>query len=360
MIIYDQTSIAFIQKSEAMLRSVIQDAGLTVRRSRFEYANLLYPIHVVVFEGSELAHFNAAYLQIGLNRKLISSAKDSVLRDILKHELAHYLTFIDWGEVPAHGEEYKKTCQRFGFSEKISHSTMNVENENLAKVGDLASEKVLEKVKKLLQLAQSSNSHEAELATLKANELLLRHNLDFIRDNQDEEPVYMDRLLYQKRKDAKLAAIYDILRHFIVKPVISYGKDICCLEVSGSYTNVTLARYVADFLNRELEALWEKTKSEHGLQGLRAKNSFFMGVAAGFDQKMKAVKVSFSEVDQKSLMVVEKKLTHSVHLIYRRLSQSSSGAKTDGHANSLGVEKGKKLSIRPGVEGKARNLFLPS
>lgn len=358
MIIYDSTTLAFIRKSEATLREILQEIGITPRRSKFLWKNYLYPIHVVVFQGKEWGHFNAPYMQIGLNQKLIYLAKDSVIRDILRHELAHYLTYIQHGNVGSHGAEFNAVCLQYGFPKSVSEATMNLEEANLSKEGDLHSEKIITKIKKLLMLAESSNVHEAELATLKANQLLLRHNIENLSDK--EEPIYLDRLLVQKRKDQKMVAIYEILKHFIVRPVFSFGKDVCSLEVSGSFTNVTLAKYVAEFLSRELDFLWESAKKEHSLQGLRAKNSFFIGVAQGFDQKMKGVKSSFSTEEQKALVVVEKNLNQNVEMIYRRLSQSHSGAGVDGAAHAVGTEKGRNLNIRQGVTGQGKNLFLPS
>lgn len=356
MFIYDNTSIAFIKKTEAFLREILENAGITIRKSRFEFNRYLYPINVVVFEGKEWGHFNAPYLQIGLNRKLIYLAKDSVIRDILKHELAHYLTHLIYQDVRPHGPEFKEVCERFGFPEDVSRATMNLDESNLSKEGDLASERILEKVKKLFMLAQSSNSHEAELATLKANELLLRHNLDYISNK--EEPIYLERLLLRKRKDTKITAIYAILKHFIVRPVISQGKNCCCLEVSGSLTNVKLAAYVANFLDQELDHLWELAKKEHGLSGLQAKNSFFLGVSDGFHEKMSEAKKNYSEADKKALVVVQKKLDFDTQIIYRRLGNTRSGHQTDYIASQLGHAKGLSLTIRNAVEGKGKNLYL--
>lgn len=356
MIIYDQTTLAFIQRAESMVREILLNSGFEVRRSRFVVNKYLYPIQVVVFEGNEWGHFNAPFMQIGLNKKLIYLAKDAVQRDILKHELAHYLTFIYHGSTQAHGKEFKEICLRFGFNEEISAATMNLDESNHLKEGDVNSERVLEKIKKLLQLAQSTNSHEAELATLKANQLLLRHNLENLP--KEEESLYLDRILVQKRKDAKLTAIYDILRHFIVRPVISFGKDVCCLEVSGTLTNVKLARYVAEFLSYEMERLWEIAKTEENLQGLRAKNSFFLGIAKGFEEKMRMSKSQMTSTDQKALVIVEKDLNDKVRQIYRRLSSSSSEGKTDLRAVEAGARKGKDLTIRQAVESSSKNLYL--
>lgn len=355
MIVYDSTTLAFIQKSEEMLREILQESGVTVRRSRFLWKNYLYPIHVVVFEGSEFGHFNAAYFQIALNRKLIYSAKDSVVRDILRHELAHYFTLLEYGAVQPHGKEFHEICARFNFPENVTAATMNLDNENLSKEGDIHSEKILEKVKKLLSLAQSANAHEAEIATLKANALLLRHNLDYIEGKGKEETLYLDRLLPRSRKDDKLTAIYEILRHFIVRPVISQGRGTVCLEVTGTKTNVMLARYVGEFLDRELDRQWEEARKEYGLSGIRAKNSFFIGMAKGFDEKMKGVKKEFSKDDQTALIKVEESLEESVRMIYRRLGTVSSGRQTDMDAREAGKEKGRNLSIRHGVEGKSQN-----
>lgn len=357
MLIFDSTSLAFIKKAETFMKEILEASGIKVKTSRFEFEGYLYPVHIVVFEGKEWGHFNAPYFQIGLNRKLIYLAKDSVVRDIIKHELAHYFTSIMYkGSLNPHGKEFRDVCERFGFPDDVARATMDLEESNDNKEGDLQSERVIEKVKKLLKLAESSNTHEAELATLKANELLLRHNLDYLKDQ--EGPIYLDRILVQSRKDTKLTVIYEILRHFIVKPVISMGKNSCCLEVSGSLTNVKLAGYVANFLNQELEHLWLEAKKEHNLSGLREKNSFFIGVAQGFDQKMKRSKEALRPEDKKALVLVEKKLTFDTQIIYKRLSQSRSGNRLDERANSFGQEKGQNLTIRQGIEGKAKNLYL--
>lgn len=356
MFIYDSTTIAFIQKSEIMFREILNDIGVNVKRNRFEINRYLYPITVVVFDGQEWGNFNSTFLQIGLNRKLIYLAKDAVVRDILKHELAHYLTHIYYGQTSPHGNEFHSICHKFGFPKEVARATLDLEAGNLSKEGDLHSERVLEKVKKLLSLAQSSNTHEAELATIKANDLLLRHNLDY--QSEKQETIYMDRLLLRKRKDTKLSAIYSILKHFIVRPVISQGVNGCCLEVSGTLTNVKLAGYVANFLDSELDYLWNEASKEHQLRGLKAKNSFYLGVSQGFDQKMKQAKMKYSDSDLKALAVVEKKLDLDTSIIYRRLGQSRSSHQSDHDAHRVGQAKGMNLTIRNAVEGKGKNLHL--
>jgi hypothetical protein len=104
--------------------------------------------------------------------------------------------------------------------------------------------------------------------------------------------------------------------------------------------------------------LWQLAQKEHGLKGLKAKNSFLLGVAEGFDQKMKLTKKNYSAADQQALVVVEQKLNFDTQAIYRRLAHSRSGHQTDRNAGQLGHAQGLSLTIRNAVTGKGKNLYL--
>jgi predicted SprT family Zn-dependent metalloprotease len=347
MYIFDETSLAFAQKSMLMVREILSKAGLVLKTNRFEYKGILYPLRVTIFEGKELGHFDAAFYQIGLNRKLVYLAKDAVVRDILSHELAHYLTHIIYGEVRPHGQEFHQVCAEFNFSKEISSATLNMVLSNESKQGDLASERILEKIKKLFSLAQSSNPHESQLATLKANKLLLQHHLNYVQDQKS--PIYMERVLHRPRKDAKILAIQSILKHFMVLSVVSQGHKTCCLEVSGSLTNVELAIYVSHYLDREFDHLWREAQKEFNLSGIRAKNSFFRGIGQGYEEKMKSNKMDFSPEDQKSLMVLARENQMKASQIYKHLSHSTTQQKNDPRAQEAGQKKGRNLSIKNAV-----------
>lgn len=356
MLIYDQTTLAFSRKTELMMKEILSKCGLKVGHSRFHFENKLYPLHIVIFEGSELGHFNSSYYQIGLNKKLIYTAKDSVIRDVVRHEVAHYLTYLHYGNTPSHGKEFHTICKKYGFSPDVSKATLDILLANESKEGDLESEKIIQKVTKLFALAESSNIHEAELATVKANDLLIRHNLS--QFSESSPSLYLERLMIQKRKDAKMESIFEIIKHFIVRPVISYGQNICSLEISGTLTNVKLASYIVNFLDKELDRLWDEAKSQNKLSGLRAKNSFYRGLAKGFNLKMNESKNKYSPDEKKALVVVEQNLIEETKIIYKRLSTSCSGGVSDQAANNLGVERGKQLQIRQGVETRQSGLSL--
>jgi hypothetical protein len=119
-----------------------------------------------------------------------------------------------------------------------------------------------------------------------------------------------------------------------------------------------LAVYIVDFLNQEMDHLWELVRIEHRLQGLRAKNSFYLGLAKGFDEKMKESKANMAPIDQKSLIIVEKNLDKKIHQIYGRLSSTQSSHHADEKAGAIGILKGRDLTIRKGVEAGNKGLSL--
>lgn len=357
MLLFSDTIASFIKRCEKITREImLEECGIEVRRTRFLYKGYLYPLHVVVFEKEELlGYFDADSYQIGIHKQMMYTAKQAVLRDLIRHEIAHYITYIDYGITEhAHGEEFKKTCERFSWEKNVSLASVDISETNVKLEGDLASEKVINKIKKLLSLAASSNSHEAELATLKANQLLLRHNLSFSSDSPDDELLVVKKVKEQKRRDGKLQCIYHILQTFLVRPVFNYGKGKVYLEVAGTKSNVSLAQYICDFLSQELDRLWVAAKGANPeLRGTTHKNSFFNGLSDGYVSKFSSSINNFSPTEKLALIKIEKDLNSKIQKLYRRLSSTSfSSAQFNKGSHSLGVEAGRKLTIHRGIDNQ--------
>lgn len=352
MKIFNESTLNFAKKSEKTLKQILaEEVSLEVRRSRFRWQSYTYPIHVVVFENNQhWGWFDPHTYQIGLNKKLITQAKEAVIKDILRHELAHYLTYIRTDFIDhAHGKEFQKTCQDFGWSQLVSKASLNIADQELYYEVE-KKDKLMAKVKRLLKLAESDNQHEAELATLKANQLLLKYNLEM--EPTVDWTLYSHTVLKGARRSAKLAAIYDILKHFLVAPVFIYGKNEVQLEVTGTKENIELADYIAHFLDQKLERLW---KAQTELKGLRAKNSFFLGVAKGFESKMESTPLSSHE--SKQLIIIKEDLQEKMSLIHRRLSSSSQSGSRNLAAFMKGTESGKNLNINKAMKNKSTQLL---
>lgn len=359
MILYSETLYAFLRHAENMTKEILEtECKIKTNRTRFLIGNTTWPLNFVCFEGdSRWAYFDSSFYQIGLNKKLAGRIKDSVLRDLLRHELAHYLTRVFHGEnVDPHGTEYHSVCASFGWPLEVSQAQSDLFQDHENTTGDLASDALVEKVKKLLALSTSSNPHEAEQATLKANQLILKHHLSKAGLFTNEEELCVLTVMRSNRKSTLMVATYDILTHFMVKPLLNYGKSEVRLDVIGDRSQVQLADYVGSFLQRELELLWK----DSGLKGLRAKNSFYTGIARGYRMKLEEARKSYSPIEKQALIKVEKVREESIRKFFGGLGSSKSGQVMDGSAFERGTKAGMNLNIHAAVrDGKGRRLALP-
>lgn len=367
MFLHSKTIEAFLVRVKKDTRNVLRaEMNLDVLKSRILYKGILYPLNIVVFEdNSRLGYFDSRTYELGLSKKLMYLAKTEVLLNIIRHELAHFMIYLTLGARAAHGEEFHTICRSFGWGPEVYNSYANIELEN-NKVNDSnndeKTQKLLARLKKLLALASSDNTHESELATLKANELLLEHNLDLSKSSLDqEETVCVKRVLEASRKTTKHVAIYEILKTFFVAPVFNHGRGVFYLEVIGDKTSVELADYVANFLDKELDILWKQTQKENpNLKGMASKNSFFRGVAKGYVEKIQTQKNTIATKNE--LVIIEKNLERYLSIAYPRIGHSSSTSGIHNEdAHSAGKMKGSHLSIKPALNsGSTSRQFLLS
>ncbi|GAB4020302.1 MAG: hypothetical protein Fur0010_22790 [Bdellovibrio sp.] len=361
MLVYSKTLSSFqarLKKRAFFLLS--QECKIQTLRERFKIGAYSFPLNIVTFEDPKLYGFFSTHLyQVGINRKLMYEARDVVIDNILRHELAHYLCFIKFGRtVDDHGSEYRDLCRSFNWGEEVFSAKMNLEYENeLAKNSD--HQKIVEKVKKLLQLSESDNPHEAETATAKANQLILEHNLSHLgREKlEDDELVYLKRSLESKKFNAKIQALAHVMDEFYVKAILSRGPDKTYLELIGDKDNVEMADYILHFLDNEFERQWKIMKENHpNLKGQRAKNSFMAGLSKGLIEKIKRERSTV--VSSKDLMVMSIKREEQMQLVYPTLSMVGSGRHIDGSAHSLGKSAGQNININKGIEARPGQKLL--
>lgn len=337
-ILYSNTILAFLKKVKQLAQNIlVSEMGLKVGRSRLYYQRGSYPLHFVVFDHpSRLGYFTSSHYEIGIN-KLFLLEKDEEIKNLLRHELAHYMTFLEFGEnVSSHGKEFQSVCQRYGWSPRVSRAKVPIGKA-------VKNQRIAEKVRKLLSLAESHHKEEAQAATLKAQELLKKHNLS---SHEAEEETVLKRIFKGKRNSAKLQAIAEILRTFFVYPIFNHGKNTLYLEIIGERLNVEIAEYVFHFLNHHFELLWKSRPST--LKGLAEKNAFFRGISKGFLSK---------EVPSSGLIRIERALMERVGTIYPHLSYRKCSYRNASHAEKEGVRIGQTLKIREGIKKTFRPLI---
>ena len=191
------------------------------------------------------------------------------------------------------------------------------------------------------------------MATLKAIQLLIQHNLSTLEEETDFGELYVREIFQMKRTSSKYQAIQEILQFFYVYPIFNYQKGRVSLEVTGSKANVFIAEYVAQYLDEELERLYRQS----GLRGIRKKKSFMRGVAEGYQSKHQRHKDQLKPQDQMALMVIQNQLQESLQKIYGHLSFHTISTRYDEKAKSLGQLSGQKLTIHKGVSNNSEQTY---
>lgn len=352
MLIYSKKIIKFVERIKLSIKEILaKEIGLKVYGNRFfnYFQDTSYPISVVIYNNKRmLGYFDSSFYELGFHENLMQVSKDQ-LNNIIRHELAHYIIFTQQGNLPQpHSSEFRAFCIQRGWGEEVYKATFDLENKIDGIVED--NNGILRKIQKLMALSASNNENEAELAMIKSQQLLLKHNIESSAiSDLSEEKMHLLRIMKQKRENAKMRAIAKILETFFVNIVYSRHGDYTYLEILGSLQNVEIAEYVAGVLNLELEKLWVQAQKNNQLKGKVAKNSFFLGIAKGYCNKINSLKMDYNTDVKNALIVINEQLKEAADIVYERLSRTSSSRTVCQTSSLLGELMGKNLQIKPAV-----------
>lgn len=362
MFLYSETLNAFRTRLIHMARRIAKrEMGFRLVGG-FAYQDGLgrgvrFPDFILCDDRQKHGFFDPSVPLIAISQSLCHEAKTQVIENVLRHELAHWMTHETGFASSPHDRHFRAVCARFGWGAEVSSARMNVVAENQAIEGDLASDALIGRVQKLLELGRSDNPHESELATLRANELIVKHHLGFV-DGDASPVVFMDVVLKARRADAKVRAIARMLRSFLVYPVINRKpRGMVYLEVTGSdRTSVILAKYVAAFLDAELDRLWLATRKRTGLGGNRSKANFMQGVAEGYLKKQERI---CDTPDRKAALCrIDDHLEKQIGWVYGHLRHATIRLGREDTALSAGAQVGAELHIRKPLDvGNAKKLL---
>ncbi|MCS6913358.1 MAG: DUF2786 domain-containing protein [Myxococcales bacterium] len=224
---------------------------------------------------------------IELSRRLVLEHPWGVVCEVLKHEMAHQYVHevLHVLDESAHGPAFRAVCQRLGIDASAG---------GLPRApGGAEEERVLQRVARLLALAESSNLHEAEAAMREAQRLMLKYNIETAGTGAQAGYGFRHIGPVRSRVSESERLIGMILgNHFFVEViwvrsfVVQQGRSGWVLEVCGSPANLEMAEYVYNFLVRTAEQLWQEHKRAHGLRSDRDRRTFIAGVMLGFDEKL--------------------------------------------------------------------------
>jgi hypothetical protein len=227
---------------------------------------------------------------IEVSRRLVLERSWGIVTEVLKHEMAHQYVHEVLGvvEQTAHGPAFRGVCQKLG----IDAAAAGLPDVPAVESDD-ESARVLERISKLLALAESSNLNEAQAAMNAAQRLMLKYNIDHVAQRQGYGFRHLGAPTGRvSEAERRLASI--LTKHFFVvviwvpafRPL--EGKRGHVLEICGALANLEMATYVHAFLLRSAQDLWKAHKKATGSRSDRDRRTFVAGVMAGFDDKLSA------------------------------------------------------------------------
>ena len=239
---------------------------------------------------AELGVWRGAHREIGLARLLLTVHGWGVLVEVLKHEMAHQYVdeVLGAGAEGPHGPLFRQVCDERGIDARplgLPH----------ARHEDTPEGRVLERVAKLLALAESPNAHEAQAAMSAAQRLILKYNIEALLSSDRHHYHFRHLGKPSGRTEESQRILSTILsEHFFVeaiwvpvyRPVEQKRGSV--LEICGTPHNLELAEYVHAFLTRTAEQLWREHKKHNGIRRNAHRRAFVTGVMTGFSKKLES------------------------------------------------------------------------
>lgn len=317
------------------------------RKLKFQLAN------IQLFDSvTKWGEYDHAARMISISRNLIQKFSWAHVLGVLKHEMAHQWVYENYpsSDVNAHGKEFHLACEKLKLNSLYRSSKLELANENPDFSVDEVANPLIEKVKKLMSLASSSNEHEASLAATKVRELYLKYNLEQVELGQKSEITHLlistgkKRLsLIEKKIIAMLVEFYFVqaivVHEFSAKNLSHYQA----LEIIGLKENALMAEYVYHFLLRACKAY--------------PSTSMKLGLLDGFAQKLKGQVINHAPQQKGLILRAEAELEDYVHDYFPRLrSLRSSSRQISSRDYDHGVQQGQKLNLNKPVTSKNNSL----
>jgi hypothetical protein len=236
-----------------------------------------------------LGSWNRLQRTIALARGLVFGQPWGLVREVLKHEIAHQ--YVDEGlqihDETAHGPAFARVCREHGIDARAAGMPAGASADG--------PHPELRRITRLLALADSPNLHEAEAAMNEARRLMLLHNVDAAATASTDGYGYRHVGSVKARTETSERILAGILgRHFFVSVIwtpsflADTGRRGYVLELCGTTANLEVAEYVHGFLTDTAQRLWREHKRALGIRSDQDRRRFAAGVMIGFDEKLRA------------------------------------------------------------------------
>lgn len=306
------------------------------------------PVFALSDSAARLGQWVRATRRLELSRALVVERPWPEVLTVLQHEMAHQFVDEVLGvrDESAHGETFQRVCAERGIDARAAGAPVAAEGAEV--------DRVLERIRKLLALAGSSNQHEAELAMRKAHELMLRHNVEeaAARGERSFEVRHVgDPLRRASRVEADVVAL--LSQFFFVKVIrvpvwmVMHGRRGLVFEIIGTRPNVEMACHVYAFLLATAERLWRENRGDRRVQSGRDRLQYQSGVVRGFHEKLAAERTELRGTGL--VWVRDARLDAAYRARHPRITTQRRRVRVSG-AHAAGREAGRTVVLHKPVE----------
>lgn len=160
---------------EAALLRELSTTWHEIAQSHFPRA-LQAPVVALSDSPHRLGCWHRLHRTVSIARELVFQQPWGVVREVLKHEIAHQYVDEVLGihDETAHGPAFARVCREHG----IDATAAGLPTGSGGSPATSGQNPVLRRIMRLLALADSPNLHEAEAAMNEARRLMVAHNID--------------------------------------------------------------------------------------------------------------------------------------------------------------------------------------
>lgn len=292
--------------------------------------------------------------EITLSRHVVDSLRWDDIKEVLLHEMAHQVVHEGLNAAPEsdHGPSFRRACRLLGANPAAS-GTYPTLHARLHRNGKLSeADRVVDRIHKLMALAESGYPNEAKAAMSKAYELISRCHMDRIQRGLDQAytSIFLGKpRLRHMRETYHLAHLlqnyYFVQGMWIQAWAIEKNKMGRVLEISGARANVQIAEHVHDTVCRYIDAAWADYGRGKGLNRHR-KTDFAIGIIGGFATTLEPAGASADGGARLPVRVQDPALNRYMDQRYPQVrSFSRKGPRYDARVLADGTESGRKLVI---------------
>lgn len=226
---------------------------------------------------------------------------------------------------------------------------------------------VIEKIRKLLSLANSSNEHEAALAAAHAQRLLAEHNLDMADIDAAHKPDKADRIELESAKtlpkwirslSAGVCSAFDCqaLHHPATGKLtfIGVGADAHVAAYTFSYLDQVIRKLCSQFMKTNVTPSLAKRNRE------LMRQSYYLGAVSTIVNRLSDQKKQTPVTTGALVPVKDALIKQSMHEIGHIRTIHSRRSFIHADAYYKGQSDGKQVGIHKGVENKSHTKRLPS